>query len=54
MIWYTPSAHAIALTSINITTTMGMLLPWLMSLGYVLIGNNQALLLFVEEATLHV
>lgn len=44
MIRYTPSAYATALTSVNITVTMGMLLAWLMSLGYVLIGNNQALL----------
>lgn len=54
MIWYTPSAHATALTGVNITARMGMLLTWLMCLGYVLIGNNQALLLFVEEVTFHV
>ena len=54
MIWYTPFAHATALTSANITATMGVLLTWLMSLGCVLIGSNQALLLFVEEAMLHV
>lgn len=54
MILYTLSTHAAALTSVNIAARMGALLTWLMCCGYLLIRNNQALLLFVEELTFHV
>lgn len=53
MILYTLSTHATALTRLNIAARMGALLTWLMCCGYLLIGHNQALVLFVEELTFH-
>ena len=54
MIWYAPSTHAAALTNVNIAARMSVLLTWLMCPGYLLIGNNEALLVFVEEVNIHV
>lgn len=50
MILYNPHATA----CVNIAARIGVLLTWPMCLVYLPIGNNQALLLFVEEITFHV